>query len=97
VIFDSRAPVGTGQGVYVSAVAEEVRGDDLQRGIDVFSRRSVAHGARPWGLEDVRDPAPYRLYRATASERSVLDPTATPNRRTPVDLESESRPGDSRP
>jgi hypothetical protein len=87
VIFDSRAPIGTGQGVYVSAVAEEVTGPDLERGIHVFSRRSEAHGARPWAIGDVRAPAPYRLYRATASAHSVLDPAATPNRRTPVDLE----------
>jgi hypothetical protein len=84
VVFDSRAPVGTGQGVYMSAVAEELTGADLERGIDVFSRRSVAHGAPEWRLEDVLAPAPYRLYRATASEHSVLDPAAHPNRRTRV-------------
>jgi nitroimidazol reductase NimA-like FMN-containing flavoprotein (pyridoxamine 5'-phosphate oxidase superfamily) len=91
VVFDSHAPVGTGQGVYMSAVAEEVTGVDLERGIDVFSRGSVPHGAREWGVEDVRDPAPHRLYRATASAHSVLDPVATPNRRTPVALESEEQ------
>ena len=32
VIFDSRAPVGTAQAVYVSAVAEELIGADLDRG-----------------------------------------------------------------
>jgi Pyridoxamine 5'-phosphate oxidase len=84
VVFDSRAPIGTGQGVYMSAVAEELTGVDLERGIDVFSRRSVSHGAPAWRLEDVRAPAPYRLYRAIASEHSVLDPAAHPNRRTPV-------------
>jgi len=34
VIFDSHAPIGTGQGVYMSAVAEQVGGDDLLRGIE---------------------------------------------------------------
>jgi uncharacterized protein YhbP (UPF0306 family) len=93
VVFDSRAPVGTGQGVYMSAVAEELSGVDLERGIDVFSRRSVAHGAPAWRLEDVRAPAPYRLYRATASDHSVLDPSAHPNRRTPVAVhEAGDRP-----
>jgi Pyridoxamine 5'-phosphate oxidase len=84
VVFDSHAPVGTGQGVYMSAVAEELAGVDVENGIDVFSRGSVAHGAREWGLQDVQGPAPYRLYRATASAHSILDPAAHPNRRTPV-------------
>jgi hypothetical protein len=85
-VFDSQAPIGTGQGVYMSANAEEVGSTDLSRGMDVFSRRSKAQGGRPWTLEDVRGPAPYRLYRATASEHWVLDPDASPNRRTGVTL-----------
>jgi uncharacterized protein YhbP (UPF0306 family) len=74
VIFDSRTPVGCGQGVYVRAVAEELMGTDLNRGIAIFSRRSEAHGAGKWILEDVRPPARHRMYRATASEHSVLGP-----------------------
>src|SRR3712207_1910713 len=54
VIFDSRTPVGSGQGVYVSAVAEELTGTDLDRGIAIFCHRSEAHGAGEWTLEDVR-------------------------------------------
>jgi hypothetical protein len=93
VVFDHQPPVGTGQGVYISAVAEELSGVHFERGIDVFSRRSVAHGALAWSLEDVREPAPYRLYRAFASEHSVLDPAAHPNRRTPVAVhEAGERP-----
>jgi hypothetical protein len=84
VIFDSQAPIDTGQGVYVSAVAEELAGADVDRGIDIFSRSSLAHEGREWTLDDVRAPAPYRLYRATASEHSVLDPGAHPVRRTQV-------------
>jgi hypothetical protein len=84
VIFDSRAPVGAGQGVYMAAVAAELTGDDLDRGITLFSRVSQGHGARPWTLEDVRPPEPYRLYRATVSAHWVLEPGSHPNRRTPV-------------
>jgi len=61
VIFDSHAPVGSGQGVYVSAVAEELTGPDLDRGIAVFSRRSESHGAGEWSLKDVSAPARHRL------------------------------------
>jgi len=74
VIFDSRTPVGSGQGVYISAVAEELMGADLDRGITTFSGRSEAHGAGEWNVEDVRPPARHRLYRATASEHWVLGP-----------------------
>jgi hypothetical protein len=83
VIFDSRTPVGRGQGVYMSAVAEELTGADLDRGIVVFSRRSEAHRAGEWNLEDVRPPARLRLYRATASEHWVLGPH---DRRIPVSV-----------
>ena len=88
VVFDSQVPIGTGQGVYMSAVAEELEGDDLDRGIDVFSRRSEAHGGREWTLEDVRPSALYRLYRATASEHSMLDPDGSPDHRTPVTIQA---------
>jgi hypothetical protein len=86
VIFDSRAPVGTGQAVYVSALAEELTGEDLERGVGIYSRASVAGGLRAWGLEEVRAPAPYRLYRATANGHWILDPDASPNRRVAVRL-----------
>ena len=72
VIFDSQVPIGTGQGVYMSAVAAQPAGDELEHGIRVFSDRSVAHGARTWTLEDVTGPARLRLYLATATEQFVL-------------------------
>jgi hypothetical protein len=72
VIFDSRAPVGSPQGVYLTVTAEEVTGDRLGRGIEVFSARSQSQGARKWALADVREPAPHRLYRAIASESFLL-------------------------
>jgi hypothetical protein len=86
VVFDSRVPVGSGQAVYMSAVAGELAGEGLERGIEIFSDTSMADGARPWRREDVEPPAPYRLYRATVSEHSVLDPSSRPDRRLPVNL-----------
>jgi Pyridoxamine 5'-phosphate oxidase len=73
VIFDSRAPIGDPQAVYLTVTACEVPGDRLAQGIEVFSARSQAHGARKWALADVREPAPHRLYRATTSECFLLD------------------------
>jgi uncharacterized protein YhbP (UPF0306 family) len=83
VVFDSRAPIGSGQGVYMSAVAEELTGADLDRGIAIFSRRSQAYGASEWTRDDVLPPARHRLYRATAAEHSVLGPQ---DRRTSVTI-----------
>lgn len=68
VIFDSRVPIGTGQAVYMSALAEELTGADLARGVGIFSRRSEEQGAREWTEKDVRPPGLHRLYRATVSE-----------------------------
>lgn len=73
VIFDSQVPVGAAQAVYMSAIARELGGAELERGIEVFSGRSRALGARAWTPEDVRPPAVHRLYGATASELFVLD------------------------
>ena len=84
VIFNSQVPIGTGQGVYMSAIAEELTGANLQRGLEIFSRTSLAHGGREWKQEDVGKSTLYRLYRATASEHWVRDPVGRPDHRTPV-------------
>jgi uncharacterized protein YhbP (UPF0306 family) len=73
VIFDSSVPIGTGQGVYMSAHAEELEGGEREHGTDVFSRRSLAHGGSAFALEDTQEPARLRLFRATAIEQYVLD------------------------
>jgi hypothetical protein len=79
VIFDSQAPINTGQAVYMRAVAQELTGADRDRGIEFFSRRTQAHGAGEWRADEVRPPAFHRLYRATSSEQWILD--KTPGRR----------------
>ena len=61
VIFDSRAHVGRGQGVYIAALAEELSGNALDTGIGTFACRSEAHGADGWTPEGVRPPARHRL------------------------------------
>jgi hypothetical protein len=86
VVFDSHARIGTGVGVYMRAIAEEVTGVELDRGIDVFSRRSQEHGAAEWKSEDVRAPAHLRLYRAAASHHWVLDSGGGRDRRVAVNL-----------
>jgi hypothetical protein len=88
VIFDSRVPIGTGQGVYMTADAEQATGQALARGIEVFSRRSVAHGGKPFSLTDVQGEAGRRLYHAMASGHSMLAKDGQPDHRIGVNLGS---------
>lgn len=85
-VFDSSVEIGTGQGVYMAGVAEEVVDDTAaERALEVFSRRSVAHGGRVWTLEDVRGDSGIRLYRAVADDHSMLAKDGSPDHRVPVD------------
>jgi nitroimidazol reductase NimA-like FMN-containing flavoprotein (pyridoxamine 5'-phosphate oxidase superfamily) len=87
VVYDTHAPIGTGQGVYMSALAHEVAETDLAHGIEVFSSRSVEHGGRQWTEHDVRPPAFHRLYQATVTQHWVLDPDLRPgDQRTALSL-----------
>ena len=85
-IFDSHAVIGTGQGVYMSAVAALVEGGEAARGIEAFSRRSVGHGGLEWTSEDVRPGAGLRLYRAIADSHWILAKDGRPDHRIPVQL-----------
>jgi hypothetical protein len=86
-VFDSSVPIGTGQGVYMAGVAEEVLDDPAaERALEVFSRRSVGHGGRVWTLDDVRGDSGIRLYRAVADGHSMLAKDGKPDHRVPVDL-----------
>jgi uncharacterized protein YhbP (UPF0306 family) len=87
VIFDSRTPIGKAQAVYISGVAQELTGAELENGIEVFSRRSMTDVARQWTVDDVQPPALHRLYRATATEYSMLDPVRHGvDSRTPISV-----------
>jgi nitroimidazol reductase NimA-like FMN-containing flavoprotein (pyridoxamine 5'-phosphate oxidase superfamily) len=87
VVFDSQAAIGTGQGVYMSAVAELLEDDDaVARGIEAFSRRSIAHGGHAWTSEDVRPGTGMRLYRATAGAHWLLAKDGQPDHRVPAHL-----------
>jgi hypothetical protein len=70
----------------MSAVAEQVTGNDLDRGIEIFSRTSLKHGGHEWRREDVQPPTLYRLYRAIASEHWVLDPASGPDHRISINI-----------
>jgi hypothetical protein len=92
VVFDSQVPIGTGQGVYMMATAEEMTGDEAERGIEIFSRRSLETGGATWTRDDVREPAALRLYRAKAAEHSILAKDGSPDHRVVVDVARPDRP-----
>jgi tRNA-Thr(GGU) m(6)t(6)A37 methyltransferase TsaA len=74
VVFDSQVPVGSAAAVYMQAVAQQLTGAELERGLEVFAREGAAQGLAPWTLDDVTAPAKHRLYRATVTEHWVLGP-----------------------
>jgi nitroimidazol reductase NimA-like FMN-containing flavoprotein (pyridoxamine 5'-phosphate oxidase superfamily) len=85
VVFDSRAPVGAGQAVYMAATAAELAGDELERALEVYpGERGLRAGAWAVTADQVLAPAPLRLYRAAVSQHWVLDPGASPDQRTTV-------------
>jgi uncharacterized protein YhbP (UPF0306 family) len=71
VIFDSTVPEGTGQAVYLSATAERVPDDDLDRALAVYPGRGLGP---QYTREQLAGLVPYRLYRATVYEHSILCP-----------------------
>ena len=81
-IFDSHAPISTGQGVYVSAVA--ALSEDVARDIETFSQSSLSHGGRAWTPEDVHEDNGLRLYRAVADSYSILAKDGRPDHRVPA-------------
>ena len=100
MIFDSQVAEGSASALYMEAIAERLGGDELERGITLYSRRSAETGTSPWRVVDdqgavapvaqgVVPTAPARLlnlYRATACEHYVLDPDSPVDERARVNL-----------
>ena len=87
VVFDSTVPPSTGQGVYMTATAEQLTDPAaIDHGLGVFSRESVRQGDKEWGLDRVTADARLRLYRASVHDCSILDPDV------PLDVRVEVRP-----
>jgi hypothetical protein len=84
VVFDSQAAIGTGQGVYMSAVARLLGEGEAAAGVEAFSRRSVAHGGGRWTSADLRPGTGLRMYRATADSHWILARDGQPDHRIPV-------------
>jgi hypothetical protein len=94
VVFDSRAPVGTGgaRAVYMAATATEVAAGDVDRALAVYP--GVAErGGRELGATDLGPPAPYRLYCASVTDYSVVcpRPAGTPCAEHGLDYDHRTR------
>ena len=72
VIFDSTTAPGDAAAVYAEGRGEQLVGDEVERAIRTYSRRSEATGLAAWSAADVTAPARHRLYRATASTHFLL-------------------------
>lgn len=82
VVFDSRVPPGTGQAVYMSALATQVPDAEIEPALRVYPG-PPERGARSIDPAEVRPPGPYRLYRAVASRHWILAAQG-PDHRIPV-------------
>jgi len=71
VVYDPTVKPRHAEAVYMSATAGET-----VRGIEIFSRVSQRRGLAAWGLDRISGNARLRLYRAVASEYSILEPAA---------------------
>jgi hypothetical protein len=60
--------------------------ETIERGIEVYSRRALANGGSVWTAADLQatGESAIRLYRATASEHSILAKDGRPDHRIPV-------------
>ena len=88
VVFNSQAPIGEGQGVYMEAEAAAVGSGELDFGLQVYSRRARTHGGREWTADDVQGPTGIRLYQATALDHFVLAKDGRPDYRITVNLKA---------
>lgn len=86
VVFDSRAAIRTGQAAYMTATARLLEDGETAAGIEVFSRRSVAHGGEEFTSEDIGPGTGVRLYRAVAGAHSILARDGQPDHRVPAPL-----------
>jgi hypothetical protein len=74
VLFDSRAPTDAvpDRTAYLKAIAAEVNDNEIEHALTIYPGPVERGGIVT--ADEVRPPAPYRLYRATVTEYFVLCP-----------------------
>ena len=83
VVFDSRVAIGTAEAVYMTGTAAQVGDDELEVCAELYSSRLPA--ARRFGPDELRAPAPFRLYRATVTHHDILLRGGDPENRRGAD------------
>ena len=84
-IYDPSVAIGSAAAVYISGKAQELTGEELKHGLEIFDRLSRTNDGPGWQLSDVQDPSVHRLYRATAEEHFVLIRGRDPESKSGVD------------
>ena len=90
VIFDSTAPVGQGEAVYLRGVAKQMADEDLEPVLPVAFR--TAAGARRFDADELRGRAPFRLYLAYSTSCEVHVPGGHPVHGRGVDTRQPADP-----
>lgn len=85
VIFDSTAPVGQGQAVYVCATAAVVADEELPRRCAEAFNRVGPGAARAFAPHELGGDADLRLYRAEATAHDLHVPGGDPVYGTGID------------
>ncbi len=74
VIFDSHAPEGEGNGVYIEATIDELTDEeDITQAMKVLSKRVTRDECRVKKIEEVTGDGMWRIYRATPMKMYTLD------------------------
>jgi hypothetical protein len=90
VIFDSTAPVGQGEAVYLLATAKQIADDELEAILPEAFR--PAAGARRFEADELRGRAAFRLYVASATSCEVHVPGRHPVHGRGVDTRQPADP-----
>lgn len=69
-IFDSHAVVGKAEAVYLTATAVQVPDEELESSVAIYNSRLPE--LKRFEPQELVAPGLFRLYRATATEHSVL-------------------------
>jgi hypothetical protein len=91
VIFDSTAPVGRGEAVYLGGVAGPVADEELERMLPEAFR--AAGGAPRFDADELSGAAPLRLYLAHTTSCEVHVPARHPVHGRGVDTRQPANPG----
>lgn len=83
VIFDSSVAIGEASAVYLNARAELVPDDELEARAAQYASRFPE--LRAYGVDELREPADLRLYRARVTEHWILVRGRDPEYGTGID------------